>query len=86
MPVEAQVYQEQRGEGEGDDADGGQAVAKMAPVTRPQVEYTAGDEGKRDGIGTGHPLAMLDDLAVARRNDGRGGADDPRGGLHGGSR
>jgi len=58
----------------------------MAPVAGPEVEHTAGDERKRDGIGAGHPLAMLDDLAVARGDKGGGGADDPGSGLHGGSR
>ena len=63
-----------------------EAVAKMAPVARPEIQHAAGDEGKRDRVGTGHPLAMLGDLAVTRSDDGGGGADDPRGGLHGGSR
>ena len=58
----------------------------MAPVAGPEIEHAAGDEGKRDGVGTGHPLAMLDDLAVTRGDEGGGGADDPGGGLHGGSR
>ena len=57
----------------------------MAPVAGPEIEYTAGDEGKRDRIGASHPLAMLDDLAVTRGYEGGGGADDPGGGLHGGS-
>ena len=58
---------------------------EVAPVTGPEVEHTAGDEGKGDGVGAGHPLAVLDDLAVARGDEGGGGADDPGGGLHGGS-
>src|ERR1035441_1470036 len=57
----------------------------MAPVAGPEIEHAAGDEGKRDGVGTGHPLAMLGDLAVTRGDEGGGGADDPGGGLHGGS-
>src|ERR1035441_4752594 len=57
----------------------------MAPVAGPEIKHAAGDEGKRDGVGTGHPLAVLDDLAVARGDEGGGGADDPGGGLHGGS-
>jgi len=85
-PVEAEVDDEQRGEGEGDDAHGREAVAEVAPVTGPEVEHTAGDEGKGDGVGTGHPLAVLDDLAVTRGDEGGGGADDPGGGLPAGSR
>ena len=85
MPVEADVDDKQRGKGEGDDADGGEGVAKVAPVAGPEIEHAAGDEGKRDGVGTGHPLTMLDDLAVTRGDEGGGGADDPGGGLHGGS-
>lgn len=57
----------------------------MAPVAGPEIEHAAGDEGKRDGVGTGHPLAMLGDLAVTRGDECGGGADDPCGGLHGGS-
>ena len=83
-PVEAEVHDKQRGKSEGDDTDGGEGVAEMAPVTGPEVEHTAGDEGKGDGIGAGHPLAVLDDLAVARGDEGGGGADHPSGGLHGG--
>ena len=60
-------------------------VAEMAPVSGQEVEHAAGDEGKGDGVGTGHPLAMLDDLAVTRGDEGGGGADHPRRGLHGGS-
>jgi len=84
-PVEADVDDKQGSECEGDYTDGGQGVAKVAPVTRPEVEHTAGDEGKGDGVGANHPLAMLDDLAVARGEEGDGGANDPGGGLHGGS-
>src|SRR5580704_865860 len=57
----------------------------MAPVQGPQIEHAAGDEGKRDCIGADHPLAMLRDLAVTSGDEGGGGADDPGGGLHGGS-
>jgi len=57
----------------------------MAPVGGHKIEHTAGDEGKSDRIGAGHPLAMLDDLAVSRGEEGGGGADHPRRGLHGGS-
>ena len=57
----------------------------MAPVRGHEVQNAAGDEGKGDGVGAGHPLAMLDDLAVARGEEGGGGADHPRRGLHGGS-
>src|ERR1700729_1838310 len=84
-PVEAEVDEKERSQSEGNDADGRERVAKMAPVAGPEIEHAAGDEGKRDGVGTGHPLAMLDDLAVTRGEEGGGGADDPRGGLHGGS-
>jgi len=85
VPVEAEVNEKQRGKSEGDDADRGEGVAKMAPVARPEIKHAAGNESKRDGIGAGHPLAMLDDLAVTRGKDGCGGADDPGSGLHGGS-
>src|ERR1700733_2738255 len=57
----------------------------MAPICGHKIEDTAGDEGKRDPIGAGHPLAMHGDLAVARGDQGGGGADHPGGGLHGGS-
>lgn len=85
MPVDAEFDDQQGGEGEGDDADRGKAVAEMAPVAGPEVEYAAGDEGKGNGIGARHPLAVCDDLAVARRDESGGGADHPRGSLHGGS-
>src|SRR5579863_6808017 len=84
-PVEGQVDDKQGSEREGDDDDGGKGVAKMAPIAGPEIKYTAGDEGKRDGVGSSHPLAMLDDLAVTRGYEGGGGADDPGGGLHRGS-
>src|SRR6201996_8219718 len=57
----------------------------MTPVTRPEVEHPAGDEGKGNSIGARHPLPVLCDLAVARGDEGGGGADHPGGGLHGGS-
>ena len=57
----------------------------MAPVRGHEVQNAAGDEGKGDGVGAGHPLAMLHDLAVACGEEGGGGADHPRRGLHGGS-
>jgi hypothetical protein len=84
-PVEAEVHDKQRGKSEGDDTDGGEGVAEMAPVTGPEVEHTAGDEGKGNGIGAGHPLAVLCDLAVACGDEGGGSADHPGGGLHGSS-
>ncbi len=86
MPVETEVDEKQRSQGEGDDADGGEAVAKMAPIAGPEIEHAAGDEGKRDRVGTGHPLPMLDDLAIACSDEGGGGAGDPGCGLHRGSR
>ena len=58
----------------------------MAPVRGHEVQNPAGDEGKSDGVRSGHPLAMLDDLAVARSEEGGGGADHPSSSLHGGSR
>src|SRR5665213_1120249 len=85
VPAEAKLHDQQRGQCEGDDAHSGEAVAEVAPIAGPEVEHTAGNEGKGDGIGAGHPLAMLDDLAVTRGDEGGGGADDPGGGLHGGS-
>ncbi len=84
-PAEAEVDGKQRSKRKRDDADGGKDVAKMAPVARPEIEHPAGDEGKRDCIRANHPLAMLNDLAVTRGDEGGGGADDPGGGLHGGS-
>src|SRR5665213_4113740 len=86
VPAEAKLHDKRQGQREGDDAHSGEAVAEVAPIAGPEVEHTAGDEGKGDGVGTGHPLAMLDDLAVARGDEGSGGADDPGCGLHGGSR
>jgi len=84
-PIEAEVDGKEGNERKRDDADGGEGVAKMAPVARPEIEHAAGDESKRDCIGANHPLAMLDDLTIARGDEGGGGADDPGGGLHGGS-
>jgi len=85
VPVEAEVDDQQRGKRESNDSDCGKDVAEMAPVCRHEVQNAAGDEGKGDGVGASHPLAMLDDLAVARGEEGGGGADHPRRGLHGGS-
>ena len=82
VPVEAQIHDEQRGEGECDDPDGGERIAEVAPVTGPEVEHAAGDECKGHCVRSGHPMAVLDDLAVARGDQGGGGADDPGGGLH----
>jgi len=85
VPVEADVDDQDGGEGEGDDADGGEGVAEVAPVAGPEVEYAAGDEGKGDGVGARHPLAVDGDLAVTRGDHGGSSADNPGGGLHGGS-
>jgi len=57
----------------------------MAPVRGHEVQNATGDEGKGDGVGAGHPLAMLHDLAVARGEEGGSGADHPCRSLHGGS-
>ena len=84
-PVEAEVDDKQGSQGEGDDADGGEGVAEVAPVAGPEVEHAAGNEGKGNGIGARHPLAMLDDLAVARGDERGRGADNPGRRLHGGS-
>ena len=84
-PVEGEVHNKQGSERESDHADSRKSVAKMAPIAGPEIEHTAGDEGKRDGIGANHPLAMLDDLTISRGDQGGSGADDPRGCLHGGS-
>lgn len=85
VPVKAKVNDQQGCKCEGDDADCGQDVAEVAPVCGHKIEHPAGDEGKSDRIGTGHPLAMYDDLAVARGDEGCGGADHPRCCLHGSS-
>ena len=85
MPVESEVNDQQRGKCERNYANGGEDVAQVAPITRPEIEHAAGDEGKSNCIGARHPLAVLCDLAVARSDEGGGGADDPGGGLHGGS-
>lgn len=82
MPVQTEVDYKDGSQCEGDDADCGQDVAEMAPVGGHKIEHAAGDEGKRDRIGTGHPLAMLDDLAIARGEESGGGADHPGRGLH----
>ncbi len=84
VPVEPEVDQNDRGQGEGDDANRRQYVAKMAPVGGHKVEYTGGDKGKRDRIGAGHPLAVHGDLSVTRGDHGSGSADDPCSALHGG--
>lgn len=84
-PVESEVNDQQRGKGESDDADGGESVAEVAPVTRPQVEHPARDKSKRDGVGAGHPLTVHRNLAVACSDESGGGAYHPGGGLHRGS-
>src|ERR1700722_6795647 len=81
-PVEGEVDNKQGSERESDDADGGEGVAKVAPVAGPGIGPRAGDENKGDRIGANHPSAMLGDLAVTRGYKGGGGADDPGGGLH----
>jgi len=81
-PIEAEVDEKKRRQGKGDDADGREAVAQMAPVPGPEVEHSAGNECKCDGIGASHPLAVLDDVAIARSEEGSRGADDPGGSLH----
>jgi len=85
MPVQAQVHDKQRCKSEGDDTDGGEGVAEVAPVTGPEVEYTAGDKREGDSVGTHHPLTVLDDMAVTRGDEGGGGADNPGCGLSAGS-
>src|SRR5664279_731886 len=85
LPVEGEVDDKQGSQRKRDDADGGEGVAKVAPVAGPEIEHAAGDEGKRNCIGAKHPLAMLDDLTITRGDQGGGGADDPGGGLHGSS-
>ena len=84
-PVEAEVDDKQGSERKRDDADCGQGVAKVAPVSGPEIEHAARDEGKRDGIGASHPMAMLNELTITRGDHGGAGADDPGGGLQGGS-
>src|SRR5208283_1445656 len=64
VPAQPEVDHNDGGQGEGDDANRRQYVAKMAPVGGHKVEYTAGDEGKRDRIRAGHPLAVRGDLSV----------------------
>lgn len=86
VPIEAEFDNKQGGEGEGDHTDGGEGVSQVAPVAGPEIEDTAGNEGKGDGIGAGHPLAVCSDLTIARSDEGGGSADHPGGGLHGGSR
>src|SRR5580698_9411253 len=86
VPVEAEVDEKKRSQGEGNHADGCEGVAKMAPVAGPEIEHAAGNERKCDGVGTGHPLAMLCNLTVTRSDEGGGGANHPGNGLHGRSR
>src|SRR5271169_4468171 len=86
LPVEPEVDQNDGGQGERDDANRRQYVAKMAPVGGHEVEYTGGDKGKRDRIGARHPLAVHGDLPVTSGDHGSGSADDPCSALHGGPR
>jgi len=86
MPVDADVDDQQRGEGEGDNADRRQDVSEMAPVRWYEVKNATGDEGKSHCVRARHPLAMHDDMPVARSEKGRGGADHPGNGLHRGPR
>src|SRR5271168_2680486 len=83
VPVESEVDQNDGGQGEGDDANRRQYVAKMAPVGGHKVEHTARDKDKRDRIGAGHPLAVDGDLSVTRGDHCSGSADDPCSALHG---
>ena len=86
MPVKAEVDQKYGSQSEGYNANGGQHVAEMAPVSRHEVQNATGDKGEGNGVGACHPLAMHSNLPVARCNQGGRGADHPGGGLHGGSR
>jgi hypothetical protein len=86
VPVEAEVHDKQRGKSEGDDTDSGEGITQVAPITGPEVEHTAGDKSEGDGVGAGHPLTVLEDLPIARGEEGGGRANDPGGGLHRGSR
>ncbi len=86
MPVEPDIDQNDGGEREGDHADCRKDVSKMAPVGRHQIEHTAGHEGKRHSVRTGHPLAMNGDLPVPRRDHSSGRADNQCRALHGSSR
>src|SRR5271156_5731381 len=86
VPVEPEVDQNDGGQGEGDDANRRQYVAKMAPVGWHKIEHTTGDKGKGDRIGAGHPLAVHDDPSVTRGYHCSTGADDPCSTLHGGPR
>ena len=86
VPVEPEVDQNDGGQGEGDDANRRQYIAKMAPVGGHKVEHTARNKDKRDRIGAGHPLAVDGDLSVTRGDHGSGSADDPCSALHGGPR
>src|SRR5271156_1895012 len=86
VPVESEVDQNDGGQGEGDDANRRQYVAKMAPVGWHKIEHTTGDKDKGDRIGAGHPLAVHDDPSVTRGYHCSTGADDPCSTLHGGPR
>src|SRR6185437_7149236 len=46
-------------------------------VRRPEIEKSIDDEGEGEGVGANHPLAVHGDLAVARGDEGDGGAEDP---------
>jgi hypothetical protein len=81
-PAKAEVHNKERGKSKGDHADSREGISEVAPITGPKVQHAAGDEGKGDAVGAGHPLAVLDDLAVARGDEGGGGADDPGSSLH----
>src|SRR5579863_5985318 len=85
-PVKAQFDEKQRSESKGDDTHRREAVAQMTPVPRPQIEHSARDKRKRHRIRTSHPLAMLDELPIARGDECGDGADDPRCRLHRSSR
>jgi hypothetical protein len=85
MPIEADFDDQQRGKREGNYTDCGQDIAKVAPVGGHKIEHAAGDEGKGDRIGTSHPLAVRNDLAITRSDKSPSGADHPGCGLHGGS-
>jgi hypothetical protein len=80
-PVHAEIAEQNRAEGDGDDEDDVCRVREV-PVAGPEVEQARGDERKGDGVRSHHPLPVLRDLAVARCKESGDGADDPRPCLH----
>ena len=58
-PVKSEVDRKQGSEREGYEADGGEGVAKTAPVAGPEIEHAGGDKGECDCIKMAAVVQMI---------------------------